>query len=206
MEEVADEETAATQGESSERIEKDNSHNRKSEQLPENYCQPSSSKVKVEDMVTDEMDDQHFRDHHDDYEEEVRSDHRRFWDRPVPPPQMAWPGDARMPIEWNMLINDMRGIETDPQGYREKQNDTETEEGATSTIYEASVAADSIGPYEFTRSRYPISREREEIKRIMIIAPDIGTDATMERIAHMRAENEKRNICRKDPEERKLRP
>ncbi|SJK99800.1 uncharacterized protein ARMOST_03111 [Armillaria ostoyae] len=186
MEEVADEETTATHGESSERIEEDNNHDRKSERLPENYCQPSSSKVKVEDMVTDEMDDQHFRDHHDDYEEEVKPDRRRFWDRPVPPPQMAWPGDARMPIEWNMLINDMRGIETDPQGYREKQNDVGTEEDGTS-IYEASLAAESIGPYEFTRSRYPTTREREDIKRMMTVEPDIGTDVTMERIAHMRA-------------------
>lgn len=63
----------------------------------------------------DAMDEQHFREHHDidqeDDQDEVIHECRWFWDRPVPAPQMAWPGDVKMPIEWNMLINDMRSIE-----------------------------------------------------------------------------------------------
>ncbi len=114
MEEVADEETEATCGMD---IRGDNKQDQKSARLPDNYCQPTSSKVKVEDMVTNEMDNEHFKEHHTEEAEIVEKTHKHFWDRSISSQNMVWPGDAQMPVEWNMVINNMRGIEDNPQGY-----------------------------------------------------------------------------------------
>jgi hypothetical protein len=53
-------------------------------------CEPMSSKVKVEDLVTD-----------GDKEPEPPKRHRALWDRPVPPPNLQWISDPRLPKELN---------------------------------------------------------------------------------------------------------
>jgi hypothetical protein len=54
-------------------------------------CQPTSSKVKVEDLISRE-DEQRLK---EEMEEEVKSNvsTRSFWDRPIPKPQYEWPID-----------------------------------------------------------------------------------------------------------------
>ncbi|RDB19216.1 hypothetical protein Hypma_013737 [Hypsizygus marmoreus] len=72
-------------------------------------CQPTSSKVKVEDLVTDEQEEQMFKSTQatvDDTSSNVSK--RSFWDRPVPKPQFEWHYDPRMPREWNEMVAAMR--------------------------------------------------------------------------------------------------
>ncbi|KAG6872454.1 hypothetical protein C0992_009609 [Termitomyces sp. T32_za158] len=59
-------------------------------------CQPTSSRVKVEDLVTDEV--KECRQSAASAAETTDSA-RSFWDRPVPPPDMQWAYDPRMPPE-----------------------------------------------------------------------------------------------------------
>jgi hypothetical protein len=47
-------------------------------------CQPTSSKVKVEDLVTDDQDQETLP---------TRAKTHSFWDRPVPKPQFDWSYD-----------------------------------------------------------------------------------------------------------------
>ena len=53
-------------------------------------CEPTSSKVKVEDLITNK----------DEIEHEPLPQ-TRLWDRPVPPPDLQWTGDLRLPTELN---------------------------------------------------------------------------------------------------------
>jgi hypothetical protein len=55
-------------------------------------CEPTSSKVKVEDLVTEE-------------DEAIKIPRRRreLWDRPVPPPDHQWMRDPRLPVELNEM-------------------------------------------------------------------------------------------------------
>ena len=61
-------------------------------------CQPTSSKVKVKDLV---MDDQEEQAHIDEDKQQPATKIQSFWDRPIPKPQFDWPYDPRMPPEWN---------------------------------------------------------------------------------------------------------
>lgn len=94
------------------------------------YCKPTSSKVLVEDMVTDTEDDLHFREHHTSEMKVDTPRKRRFWDRPTIPENMAWPGDARMPLKWNMMTSDVRGIGL--------------------PVHSIEEDGESLGPYKFT--------------------------------------------------------
>lgn len=58
---------------------------------------------------------------------------------------------------------------------------------------------ESIGPYEFTRARYPNVERRTALLRDLHVASELGTDATIERLVKMQMENERRNFCVKDP-------
>lgn len=74
------------------------------------YCKPTSSKVLVEDMITDTEDDLHFHEHHTS-ETKVNMPHKQqFLDCPTIPEHMAWLSNARMPLEWNMVTSDVLGI------------------------------------------------------------------------------------------------
>ena len=75
-------------------------------------CQPTSSKVRIEDLVTREQEDSQctvYRQSHEEpyqpLEAPASNDSvRSFWDRPIPKPQYEWPYDPRMPREWNEVI------------------------------------------------------------------------------------------------------
>ncbi|KAK0445661.1 uncharacterized protein EV420DRAFT_1648377 [Desarmillaria tabescens] len=141
------------------------------------YCQPTSSKVLVEDLVTDKDDEKHFRDYHIHPESAENQDNeparkgRRFWDWPTMQTHRDWPGDHRMPDEWNMMIKDMWGLKGDQA---------------------RGIPTETIGPIEFTRTRYPNESERCSIQDGLSIAPDWGT-AESTRIAAMIEKNEDRN-------------
>ncbi|KAG6871159.1 hypothetical protein C0992_011603, partial [Termitomyces sp. T32_za158] len=74
---------------------------RRSQNATSMECQPTSSKVKVEDLVSD--------DHHGWMEDKASSTgtKRSVWDRPVPHPNFEWAFDPRMPAEWNELVASM---------------------------------------------------------------------------------------------------
>lgn len=157
----------------------------------ERYCQPTSSRVRMEDLITDDMDEEHHREFHAGNEEEeynTAQPRRRFWDRPVTPVHMAWLGDARMPVEWNMMINDTRGmVVEDITGERKPRNTSNhaTRDGESVTS--------SLGPFEFTRSRYPNRATRETLKQRVRVEPEIGSDETLDRLAKMQELNENCN-------------
>ncbi|KAG6894040.1 hypothetical protein C0992_007727, partial [Termitomyces sp. T32_za158] len=67
-------------------------------------CQPTSSRVKVEDLVTNEVEE---RRQSAASAAETNESVRSFWDRPVPPPDMQWAYDPRMPQEWNEVVASM---------------------------------------------------------------------------------------------------
>ncbi|PBK70531.1 hypothetical protein ARMSODRAFT_1018059 [Armillaria solidipes] len=139
------------------------------------YCQPTSSKVLVEDLVTSKEDEQHFQEYHTEIDDEEDSSaqqpattKRRFWDRPIVQDNTGWPGDHRMPGEWNWMMEDIWCYKN------------------------VSTTAETIGPIEFTRSRYPNMDDRQTIADELSIAPDWGTAESIW-MAAMIDRNEGRN-------------
>jgi hypothetical protein len=59
------------------------------------HCQPTSSKIKVEDLVTDKQ---------ETGELTSQTKAQAVWDKPIPNPQFKWPYDPHMPTEWNEMI------------------------------------------------------------------------------------------------------
>ncbi|KAG6869889.1 hypothetical protein C0995_016466, partial [Termitomyces sp. Mi166 len=64
-------------------------------------CQPTSSRVKVEDLITDEEEQSAAS------ALETTKSEQSFWDRPVGPPNMQWAYDLHMPPEWNEVVASM---------------------------------------------------------------------------------------------------
>ncbi|KAG6858697.1 hypothetical protein C0995_014667, partial [Termitomyces sp. Mi166 len=64
-------------------------------------CQLTSSRVKVEDLVTDKEEQSAAS------ALETTKSERSFWDRPVEPPDMQWAYDLHMPPEWNEVVASM---------------------------------------------------------------------------------------------------
>ncbi|KAG6869835.1 hypothetical protein C0995_000220, partial [Termitomyces sp. Mi166 len=63
-------------------------------------CQPTSSSVKVEDLITDEEQSAVSA-------LETTKSEQSFWNRPVGPPDMQWAYDPHMPPEWNEVVASM---------------------------------------------------------------------------------------------------
>ena len=87
-------------------------------------CQPTSSKVKTEDMTTDEKEKISEEQNNTTTSQNTRS----FWDKPTHQPQHDWLHDPRMPDECNAVIASMRiykGNHTSPKGeqYRDALQD-----------------------------------------------------------------------------------
>ena len=74
-------------------------------------CQPTSSKVKMEDLVTNDQERLMNQQTVDEETASTNQSTRSFWDRPVPRLQYDWPYDPRMPDEWNAVIASMRAHE-----------------------------------------------------------------------------------------------
>jgi hypothetical protein len=100
------------------------------------YCQPTSSKTKVEDLVTDEMEKEILN----EINKEKRKVHRSFWEHPVPNPKLDWMYDPRMPQEMNQLLYDMtayrnQSIVSIKNGYREPYPDEVSDSVSFDEIY-----------------------------------------------------------------------
>jgi hypothetical protein len=67
------------------------------------HCQPTTSRTKVEDLVTNDEEEETIR-----KEQAQHAGYRSFRDRPTPKPQFEWTYDPRMPAEWNEVISTMR--------------------------------------------------------------------------------------------------
>ncbi|KAG6862881.1 hypothetical protein C0993_001080 [Termitomyces sp. T159_Od127] len=67
-------------------------------------CQPTSSRVRVEDLVTDKVEECR---QSAASAAEMTNSARSFWDRPVLPPDMQWAYDPHMPLEWNKVVASM---------------------------------------------------------------------------------------------------
>ncbi|PBK92972.1 hypothetical protein ARMGADRAFT_1030433 [Armillaria gallica] len=167
---------------------------------PTEECEPTSSKVLVEDLITDADDKAHEHDFHIDMEIPRPGPTRiQFWDRPRPTPDFAWPGDVRMPDEWNGMIGDM--WEIDPNSKRTLfhypdvpiNDDPERDINDRLLFIVPSSTIKSNGPHEFTRRLYPDTRHREFIRRSMVVEPNEGKDDFENRISKMIESNERRN-------------
>ncbi|KAK0479000.1 hypothetical protein EDD18DRAFT_1364444 [Armillaria luteobubalina] len=128
-------------------------------------CQPTSSKVLVEDMITDDDDDAHEHHFHIDIDFSNQTPHEvRFWDCPVPIPKVKWPGDSRMPMEWNLMVGEMWEIDPTSQGslfnYLDfpYSDDPETDINDCLSFIVPNSELESKGPYEFTSDMYPDDR------------------------------------------------
>ncbi len=167
----------------------------------DSYCQPTSSKVLIEDMVTNEDDDKHFQEYHILEEEDVEPPPKkhRFWDCPVVPKHMAWPGDGRMPIEWNMMISDVQGLGlSNNNGLGSASNDSNVVDDGDVGLPglpppSTPVQVDSTGPYKFTRARYLSKKHCDYLHRKIIVGSELGSDDVAERLAQMRNMNKHRN-------------
>ena len=98
-------------------------------------CQPTSSKVKVEDLVTHDQDQE---------TPSTSTSTRSFWDRPIPKPQFDWSYDPRMPPEWNNVVASMQAHEGNryiPRGeiYREPLDDEISEPEEFTAKYRSST-------------------------------------------------------------------
>ncbi len=151
-------------------------------------CQPTSSKVLMEDLVTDADDDAHEHEFH--YHIDSSIPHRdespngtqrtRFWDRPTSSSTFAWPGDHRMPTEWNMVVSEMWKLDPNSKGtlfnYPDipavKEPERDINNRLSFLVPSTNVETDE--PYEFTKVMYPDDRHREFLRRAMTLGPEIG--------------------------------
>jgi hypothetical protein len=76
------------------------------------YREPTSSKMKVEDLVTVKQKlTQTSKRGWSEQHSHVTPNKRYIWDRPIPKPQYVWPYDPHMPTEWNEAIASMQTYE-----------------------------------------------------------------------------------------------
>ena len=141
-------------------------------------CQPTSSKVKIEDLVTDNQ--------------ETNPSHtpgrNPFWDRPIPKPQFDWPYDPRMPSEWNEVIAAMRAVNSDPRY-------APTERYRMAEHYEVSE------PEEFTNHRYPDQPQRDRLMKQTTTRIKFGDDISELNLAKLRTrfENSRPPVVKPNP-------
>lgn len=100
------------------------------------YCEPTSSKIKVEDLVKDDKD----KDEAPLLPPKPITGTRSFWDRPTPPPELDWYYDPCMPDEWNELVYSMNA-------YRWRHYST-----PTVNIFTKAHPEDVSEPMEFIRT------------------------------------------------------
>ncbi len=136
-------------------------------------CQPTSSRVKMEDLVTDEEDNRHEAEHHIPIEPitDAKPPRVRFWDRPKSEYRTVWPGDNCVPHEWNQVINNMWEIDSTHKAPLFNYPDFPLAEGRNININDwlsfivPTSRVESEGPYEFTCTMYPDECRQEYICR-----------------------------------------
>jgi hypothetical protein len=76
------------------------------------YCEPTSSKVKVEDLITAKQELAQITEREQNEQPlHTGPGQQSFWDRLIPKPQYDWPYDPCMPDEWNEVIASIRTYE-----------------------------------------------------------------------------------------------
>lgn len=114
------------------------------------FCEPTSSTVKVEDLVTDSPESP--------AQLSIFTGPQRFWDKPTPPPDLDWHYDPRMPEEWNIMVN---SVNTYRYGtYKNPSSSAPLEQYTSARPEDISKAA------EFTRKWYPDARRREQLMKM----------------------------------------
>jgi hypothetical protein len=132
-------------------------------------CQPTSSKIKVKDLITDEQEDK---------EQAINIRLRTVWDRPILKPQFEWPHDPRMPTEWKEMISAMQAYEG-TQPLRTKE-----------TYHQASD--DEISePEGFMNLWHPNPALRDHWRKQSTVRLKLGKQDTEFRKLHLRFEKPK---------------
>lgn len=132
-------------------------------------CQPTSSHIKMEDLVTDEKDNHHKAEHHIPIEPitDAKPPWVRFWDCPKSEYGTVWPGDNCVPHEWNQVINDMWEIDSIHKAPLFNYPDFPLAEGWNINDWllfiVPTLRVESEGPYEFTPTMYPDEHRWEYI-------------------------------------------
>jgi hypothetical protein len=160
--------------------------------MEENYCQPTSSEIKVEDLITDDeeqkQNEELDKNPIDDNNDLMRK--KSFWDRPTPPPQFEWVPDPRMPSEWNAVIADMRTSDWTrfrPEGeFYRSPKDEEISESV-----------------EFTGKWFPDQKERERLHAQSTMRLETSVEEWTTSIKKLRDRFDEPKICHRKPPERK---
>lgn len=156
-------------------------------------CQPTSSKVKVEDLVTDE-------DERNTHPPQKQKDPVRkqfpYKDRPIAKPNLAWPYDPRMPKSWNEVAANMYDeiVAAESGHYPDNPDELDGIQSNPADDWE-------LGPFEFTRERYPNEKHREFLRRTLDITPELGgTDESILKIDNLRLKyNQPRGTANRTP-------
>lgn len=116
-------------------------------------CQPTSSKVKIEDLITDE-EERRLDEASRIAEQGTVADNntRSFWDRPVPKQQVIWDHDPRMPKEWNDVVSAMRLYEED-------------QTRVIGTLYREPMPSEVSGKYDFTKSYKTSVKDKDWMRK-----------------------------------------
>ena len=131
------------------------------------FCEPTSSEIKIEDLVTDEDEKEMISELEREALKQWESDNppqkRTFWDRPIPPPQFEWMPDPRMPKEWNEVVASMRTDEW-------ARYKTHTSESS----YRQANQEEISHTQEFTQAWYPDSKQREFLRAQSVLRLNTG--------------------------------
>lgn len=125
------------------------------------YCEPTSSTVKVEDLVTDAPEPSR---------SPLFTGPRRFWDRPTPPPEMDWHYDPRMPDEWNIMVNSMNAYK---YGTYQESSPLEGEQYVQANPQDVSPAM------EFTREWFPDMVHREQLMKMTPVRLNVPDESEL---------------------------
>lgn len=139
------------------------------------YCEPTSSKVKVEDMINDDDENEIIKEimsvNLQTGQTQQKHTSRSFWERPIPHPSLEWVYDPRMPNEWNELMSNAMAMHS-TRPYRDPEMQYRK---ASSNEISPTVDFDAIYP------RAPGIRERfnGQNVRLNLPADDINNMKTL---------------------------
>lgn len=133
------------------------------------YCEPTSSKVKVEDMIKSDEDLREMNPRDDG-----AYNRRSFWEKPVQQPTLDWVRDACMAEKWNAILAYTRPGRTnnthiEPNHYRQATSDEISESIRFDTLYPKALS--------IRKNR----RENNEILRLNLQDSDIQNIADLRR-------------------------
>jgi hypothetical protein len=143
------------------------------------HCQPTSSKIKVKNLVTDEQETR---------EQASHINSRAVWDRPILKPQFEWPHDPRMPTKWNEMISAM-------QAYKRTRT-VQTEE-----TYHRAVHDEILEPKSFKDNWNPNPAIYDHLWKQSTARLKLGKQDTEFRELHSRFKKPKNATRKPNPQE-----